>query len=72
MKKKIYVERLVSVWVEHTYEVDTINDEIISDAVNYNFDPSEEEILYDTMIDKGPVEVYSEDKTLLYKNEQIY
>ena len=69
---KIHVQRLVSVWVEDTYEVENTREETIRKAVNYEFDPISGETMWDSMVDSGPVEVLSEDyKTKLY-NEQIY
>ena len=67
--KKIYVQRKVEVWVEDVYEVDEINDEIIDRALDYDFDVDVSEVLWETQIDLGPVEVYDEQRKLIYSQK---
>jgi hypothetical protein len=63
--EKIYVQRKVEVWVEDVYKVEEINDETIESAVNYELDPDSCDILWDTQIDLGPIEVYDHNNNLL-------
>jgi hypothetical protein len=67
--KKIYVQRKIEVWVEDVYEVDEINDEIIDRALDYDLDVDTSEVLWETQIDLGPVEVYDEQRKLIYSQK---
>ena len=63
--EKIYVQRKVEVWVEDIYKVEEINDETIEAAINYDLDPDTSDVLWDTQIDLGPIEVYDRNNNLL-------
>lgn len=67
--KKIYVQRKIEVWVEDVYKVNEINDEIIEAAINYAIDVDESETLWETQVDLGPVEVYDEQRNLIYSQK---
>lgn len=66
--EKIYVQRKIEVWVEDIYRVEEMNDDTIQDAINYDIDVDESEVLWETQIDLGPVEVYDEHREKLYSN----
>jgi hypothetical protein len=66
--EKIYVQRKIEVWVEDVYTVEEINDTTINDAIEYNLDVDEEETLWETQIDLGPVEVFDQHNKKLYSN----
>ena len=66
--EKIYVQRKIEVWIEETYEVEEINDTTINDAIEFNLDVDEEETLWETQIDLGPVEVYDKHRKKIYSN----
>lgn len=66
--EKIYVQRKIEVWVEDIYEVEEVNDDTIEAAINYDLDMDEEETLWETQIDLGPVEVYDIYRNKLYSN----
>lgn len=66
--EKIYVQRLVSMWVEDTYRIPEISDENLQRAIDYEIEEEYTEDLYDTQEIIGPVEVYDEDRNLLIKN----
>jgi hypothetical protein len=66
--EKICVQRKVEVWVEDFYIVEEINDETIEAAINYDLDPDESDILWETQIDLGPVEVYDQHNKKIYSN----
>lgn len=66
--EKIYVQRLVSMWVEDTYRIPEISDENLQKAIDYEIEEEYTEVLYDTQESIGPVEVYDEDRHLLMKN----
>lgn len=66
--KKIYVQRKIEVWVEDVYEVDEINDEIIDKAIDYDLDIDTSEVLWESQIDLGPVEVYDDKRNIIYSN----
>ena len=63
---KITVQRKVEIWIEDVYEIE--NESQIEDAINYDIDSKEIDVLWDTQIDLGPVEVYNENWKLLYSN----
>ena len=63
--EKIYVQRKVEVWVEDVYRVEEINDETIEAAINYDLDPDDSEVLWETQIDLGPVQVFDHNNNLL-------
>ena len=66
--EKIYVQRKVEVWIEDIYRVEEINDEIIESTINYDLDPDDSDVLWETQIDLGPVEVYDENWNKIYSN----
>lgn len=66
--KKIYVQRKIEVWVEDVYEVDEINDEIINRAIDYDLDIDTSEVLWESQIDLGSVEVYDDKRNIIYSN----
>lgn len=66
---EIKVQRLVEVWVEDTYEVDNLSPETLEKAVMYEFDAEESETLWDTLVDRGPYEIYDEKYHLIEKHE---
>ena len=63
--EKIYVQRKVEVWIEDIYRVEEINDETIEAAINYDLDPDDSEVLWETQIDLGPVQVFDHNNNLL-------
>ena len=65
----IYVQRKIEVWVQDTYKVEEVNSDNIEAAINYNLDVDEEETLWETQIDLGPVEVYDEHRNKIYSCE---
>ena len=66
--KKIYVQRKIEVWVEDVYEVDEINDEIIDKAIDYDLDIDTSDVLWESQIDLGPIEVYDDKRNIIYSN----
>jgi hypothetical protein len=66
--EKIYVQRRVEVWVEDVYKVEEINDETIQNAINYDLDTDSSEVLWDTQIDLGPVEIFDQHNKKIYSN----
>lgn len=66
--EKIYVKRKVEVWIEDIYIVEEINDEIIESAINYDLDPDDSDVLWETQIDLGPVEIYDKNWNKIYSN----
>ena len=62
------IQRKVEVWIEDIYRVEEINDEIIESAINYNLDPDDSDVLWETQIDLGPVEVYDKNWNKIYSN----
>jgi type III secretion system FlhB-like substrate exporter len=67
--EKIYVQRKIEVWVQETYNVEEISDEIIEAAIDYDIDVDEEETLWETQVDLGPVEVYDENHKVIYSKK---
>jgi len=66
--EKIYIHRKVEVWIEDIYRVEEINDEIIESAINYDLDPDDSDVLWETQIDLGPIEIYNERRNKIYSN----
>ena len=66
--EKIYVQRKVEIWIEDTYKVEEINDNTIQDAINYDLDVDNSEVLWESLIDLGPVEVFDHNYKKLYSN----
>ena len=66
--EKICVQRKIEVWIEDIYRVEEINDEIIDSAINYDLDPDDSDVLWETQVDLGPVEVFDQHNKKLYSN----
>ena len=66
--EKFYVQRKIEVWVVDIYRVEEINDEIIESAINYDFDPDDSDVLWETQVDLGPVEVFDQHNKKIYSN----
>lgn len=67
--KKIYVQRKVEVWIEDIYYVEDLSEETLEKAINYDLDYEDYDVLWETQIDLGPVEVYDENRNLIKTNE---
>ena len=63
---KIIVQRKVEVWIEETYDIE--DESQIQDAMDYNLEYNELDVLWETQEDLGPVEVYDKNRKLLYSN----
>lgn len=66
---KIRVQRKVEVWVEDSYTVDEINDDIIQQAINYELPFEDSDTLWETQVELGPIEVYDEHHKLIYSEK---
>jgi len=66
--EKFCVQRKVEVWIEDIYKVEEINDEIIDSAINYDLDPDDSDVLWETQVDLGPVEVFDQHNKKIYSN----
>ena len=66
--EKICVQRKIEVWIEDIYRVEEINDEIIDLAINYDLDPDDSDVLWETQVDLGPIEVFDQHNKKLYSN----
>ena len=64
--KKLIVQRKVEIWIEDTYNVDEITQDIIDKAIDYEMDASSSEPLWESQEDLGLVEVYDDDWNVLY------
>lgn len=67
--EKICVQRKIEVWVEDFYTVEEINDETIEAAINYDLDADDSDVIWESQIDLGPVEVYNEQRKLIYSQK---
>lgn len=61
---KIIVQRKVEVWIEETYDIE--DESQIQDAIDYDLEYNELDVLWETQEDLGPIEVYDENWKLLY------
>ena len=66
---KIHVQRKVEVWVEDSYTVDEINDDIIQQAINYELPFEDSDTLWETQTELGPIEIFDEKWKKIYTNE---
>lgn len=66
--EKFCVQRKIEVWIEDIYRVEEINDEIIESAINYDLDPDDSDVLWETQVDLGPVEVFDQHNKKIYSN----
>lgn len=66
--EKICVQRKVEVWVEDFYIIEEINDETIEAAINYDLDADDSDVIWESQIDLGPVEVYDQHNKKIYSN----
>lgn len=66
--EKICIQRKIEVWIEDIYRVEEINDEIIESAINYDLDPDDSDVLWETQVDLGPVEVFDQHNKKIYSN----
>ena len=64
--EKIYVQRKIEVWVEDIYHVGDLSEETLEKAINYDLDYEDCEILWESQIDLGPVEVYDNKRNIIY------
>lgn len=68
--EKIYIQRLVNLWIEEEFEVPEISEENINKAINYDIDISSlSEIFWDTQKNLGPIEVYNINGKLIKEYE---
>lgn len=69
---KIHIQRKVEVWVEDSYTVDEINDDIIQLAINYELPFEDSDTLWETQVELGPIEVYDNNWKLIHTNKGEY
>lgn len=69
--EKIYVQRKVEVWVEDIYHVEDLSEETLEKAINYDLDPDDSDVLWESQIDLGPVEVYDDKRNIIYSNTRL-
>ena len=63
--EEIYVQRLISLWIEDRFEIPELSEENIAKAVKYEIEEKDGEFFYDTRTDLGPIEVYNKDRELV-------
>ena len=69
--EKIYVQRKIEVWVEDIYHVEDLSEETLEKAINYDLDYEDCEVLWESQIDLGPVEVYDNKRNIIYSNIRL-
>ena len=69
---KIIVQRRVEVWVEDSYTVDEINNDIIQQAINYELPFEDSDTLWETQTELGPIEIFDDKWKKIYTNEGEY
>ena len=69
--EKIYIQRKVEVWIEDTYHVEDLSEETLEKAINYDLDYEDCEVLWESQIDLGPVEVYDNKWNIIYSNIRL-
>lgn len=69
--EEIYVQRKIEVWVEDVYHVEDLFEENLEKAINYDLDYEDCEVLWETQIDLGPVEIYDNKRNIIYNNIRL-
>ena len=69
--EEIYVQRKIEVWVEDIYHVEDLSEENLEKAINYDLDYEDCEVLWETQIDLGPVEIYDNKRNIIYNNIRL-
>jgi len=69
--EKIYVQRKVEVWIEDIYHVEDLSEETLEKAINYDLDPDDSDVLWESQIDLGPIEVYDDKQNIIYSNIRL-
>lgn len=69
--EKIYVQRKIEVWVEDVYHVEDLSEETLEKAINYDLDYEDCEVLWESQIDSGPVEIYDNERNIIYSNIRL-
>jgi len=69
--EKIYVQRKIEVWVEDVYHVKDLSEETLEKAINYDLDYEDCEVLWESQIDLGLVEVYDDKRNSIYSNIRL-
>lgn len=69
--EKIYVRRKIEVWIEDIYHVEDLSEETLEKAINYDLDYEDYEVLWESQIDLGPVEVYDNKRNVIYSNIRL-
>ena len=69
--EKIYVQRKIEVWVEDVYTVEDLSEETLEKAINYDLDYEDCEVLWETQIDLGLVEVFDDKWNSIYSNIRL-
>lgn len=62
---KIIVQRKIEVWIEDIYHVEDLSEETLDKVVDYDLDYEDCEVLWETQVDLGPIEIYDENWKLL-------
>ena len=69
--EKIYVQRKIEVGVEDIYHVEDLSEETLEKAINYDLDYEDCEVLWESQIDLGPVEVCDNKRNIIYSNIRL-
>jgi hypothetical protein len=70
---KIIVQRKIEVWVEDSYTVDEINDDVIQQAIDYELPYEDTDVIWETQVELGPIEIYDRKNwKKIYTNEGEY
>ena len=66
--EKIYVQRKVEIWIIDIYHVEDLSEETLEKAIDYDLDPDDSDVLWETQIDLGSVEIYNKNREKIYSN----
>ena len=71
MKKRVYVQRQVQVWIEEKYDIENDDQETLenlSENKNLKYEWLDCEVLWESQEDLGKVDILNSDGLIIYSN----
>lgn len=71
MKKRVYVQRQVQVWIEEKYDIENDDQETLEDLAenkNLKYEWLDCEVLWESQEDLGKVDILNSDGVVIYSN----
>lgn len=71
MKKRVYVQRQVQVWIEEKYDIENDDQETLEDLAenkDFKYEWLDCEVLWESQEDLGKVDILNSDGVIIYSN----